>query len=225
VLVVSPSQIALFLKCRRKWAAKYIFRLPDPPGPALTFGIEFHSAAEAYLNEWVLPKAVSRKHAKMVEDGAPHIPEPGTCATETTYAGILAPGLMYQCRLDFEEGVDVGDHKTTSGSQAFPPLTPETLVKDVQANMCAYAKYDRGAREVFAKWVYYHKKKRLSWPVRVEMPRAKVLDFMGRIVVPAAKEILALRANPPSDMNAVPENINACGGVGSWCNYSDECKR
>lgn len=198
--------------------------MPNPKGPAFTYGIAFHEAAEQYLLTGRMPDDTDPVHATMLRDGAVHLPLAGTVPVESLYSGILAPGLMYQCRLDFEYNPDgVGDHKTTSGEKW--AMTEDELFNDVQAIMCAHAKYDRGADLVTARWVYYNKKrKHHTWPVRVTLPREHVQHQMETVVIPAAEEILALRGAPKCGMNEVTSDPDSCDHVGKFCNFVGQCR-
>lgn len=230
MLVLSPSQIKCYLQCKRKWFAKYVMQMPDPKGPAFTEGIAFHAAAEQYLLEGRIPPDTDLRHATMLRDGMPYLPMATTVPVETLYADILCPGVMVQCRLDYEFYDDaglngIGDHKTFGSPKS--TMTAEQLHVDVQANICANAKQLRGSHDVPATWIYYNKKKKHHvYPVRTVLTRASVGKVMREVVVPVAKEILALRTSPPDDMNKVESNPDdpLCDHTGFLCNFSHKCR-
>lgn len=52
----SISEVTTLLQCSQRWYYKYRLRLPDPPGPAAQWGIDFHAAVEARYKGQPLPE-------------------------------------------------------------------------------------------------------------------------------------------------------------------------
>lgn len=233
MIVLSPSQIKCYLQCPRKWYAKYVLKMPDPKGKAFTEGIAFHTAAEAYLLSGEIPPETDVKYATMLRDGMDKLPMATTVPVESVYVDHLVDNILIQCRLDYEFYVDrtdvtdgVGDHKTF-GKKIYT-MSPEELKDDVQANICANARQKRGAGDVSATWMYYNKvKKHEVFPVRATLTRESVAKVMNEVVIPAAKEIYALRAAPIGDMNVMADSNpddSFCNHTGWLCNFSHKCR-
>jgi hypothetical protein len=52
---LSPSQVATFRLCQRKWGFRYIEKIPDPPKAGQAFGKEGHARVEVWLRDGVAP--------------------------------------------------------------------------------------------------------------------------------------------------------------------------
>lgn len=77
VIYISPSQVATFRDCPRKWAYRYIDKIKSPPKPEQQFGIEGHERNEKYLGperEWVGEDDVGKTCQQGIKKG--YLPTP-----------------------------------------------------------------------------------------------------------------------------------------------------
>jgi putative RecB family exonuclease len=73
---LSPSSMATFTSCPRRWRFRYVERLPDPPGLAALAGTLVHRVLERLLAEPAEGRTVERARALAGEEWVDHALQP-----------------------------------------------------------------------------------------------------------------------------------------------------
>ncbi len=209
----SPSALALYDMCPRRWAYKAIARLPEPPRAASDLGTNTHNVIDKYSNRESLagadPKAVlcAQGALKIVQNDI----EKGYQAKVEDSIEFDFEGNTFIGRIDrvtFEPSVTVvRDWKTCKTFNY--SLKPEELAENEQSVVYSWAQYERGATFVKNEWVYLSTgtpgKTHL---VQCDQPKE---DNRRRLVVlnNRADEMKKMKASvAPGDF---PANFGACG--------------
>lgn len=223
---LSPSQIATFRLCARKWAFSRI--LPGRSNKYAELGTAVHTALEAWLiNGTALD--LNTEVGKIAASGMQHLPPPGQCSIESafkfettaaTYTGRRDMRFVEETakRLTYREVI--GDHKTTSDLKW--AKTPAELATDPQGVIYAMSVFieEPRAKETELRWVYYttrapYKSRRVSLVVTYDetIERMKSID---------ATAIEMAQYGEKPDPKSVPTTPTACEAFGG-CPYQVEC--
>lgn len=244
---ISASQIKAKRKCYRRYAFRYLERLPDPAGPAAQHGSEMHRQLEHWLLYGKMPIHVDALAAMR------EAPRPLSALAETKvtwqhdgemwgYQAIIdvAAGLLSKARFEtspfFEPGqpVLVLDYKFTSNLKYALAehggllVDPNTLEPDPQSTMYADHYFQRGFDDVHGKWIYTEtkhaagKRPRVR-PVWVHFSRDAVAEAMCGVRADAADLYQLYRIRPKA--NDVPFDKAACYAFGQPCPYLSRCSR
>jgi hypothetical protein len=114
---VSPSQIATWTECQRKWAWRHIAKVVLPPHKSAALGTETHAQLEEYLKTGKTPDFT--KVSGYLADSALHLlPPPMTQGLEIEkhFSFMSATGVTYHGYMDVS-GPD---------SSVFPDMKPRT---------------------------------------------------------------------------------------------------
>lgn len=235
LLLLSPSQIATWEDCERKWGWRHLDGIPAPQNASAALGSEVHDQQLApYLLEGRAPD-FSRPSGYIAASGLHWLPKPKTPGMEVEKHFILRlPNEPFAIQGYKDFTVDdsikipglpggvpgVGDHKTTSNLKWMK--TKEDLSTDVQAIVYASdALVATGTQAVDLAWVYYQTRgAHRSDRVHVRLTREHTFSELGRIVV-TARHISATRKSKPRALDLVP-NTDACEKYGG-CPYRDRC--
>lgn len=240
---VSPSQIKVVRRCERKWAFKYIDRLPEPTTAKQQFGTDGHSHLEEWIKKGVAPPnnetgqaakqlirqdfipapspQLARWVEKKVEIPVPHIhPE----AQIRGYSDLIVPPALL-------EPVIVADYKFTSSLRW--ALTPKKAEKDPQALI--YGRYGMdvfGTDEAVARFLYAVASNPRTGPRRPAGARKVEVRFKRHEepfesgwagIERDVKRIVVARLNWKSANDDARPNPAACGDFGG-CPFADRCK-
>lgn len=226
-MIHSTKEISMARNCLRQWAAKYLHRLPDPKHPNAQDGIDMHELLRAMCAQG--PTANAQPESKIGRWARALYPltPPGVlCELEQQFTIF---GRTASFRIDFTlPGFDgFGDWKSCAGPKW--ALTPETLVKDLQANLEAYGFCTVFNRtEVPIRWLYVDKKTDRAWHVDAHLTKAGTEAYLEENALPWMKLIEKMRAlhatgqTPP--VQAVPHDPIACDGVGRMCAFLGACQ-
>ena len=208
-VVLSASQLDLFgNQCERKWAFKYIAKLPTPQHPSAKLGSDVHTVLEYWLKHAVPPPIndpfygrAARIAARMI----PHLPAPGTGQVENRNIHLRSRwGHVYVVIIDwigiFQGWPTIIDHKTTGDFQY--AKTQTSLHWDVQAQLYALAGFlGFGVDELLLFWDYACTKGRdaETKPVKTRVSLPVVLEKFEQVIEPTAAQMIAHRraATPP----------------------------
>ncbi|TXH10113.1 MAG: hypothetical protein E6R03_15810 [Hyphomicrobiaceae bacterium] len=236
----SPSQIATFNECARKWFFGTVLRKPRAQHPSAAKGEKVHLILEGYLKTGIVvaPETLDGAElAAITESGIHHLPNPAhfNISTEPNWSferqtkgelALIVPTIVYNGRKDFTydaaDGIwTVGDHKTTSNLRY--ALTKEALATDPQGILyAAEALRSTGRDKVRLTWIYYQTKRpyksRLVEVVldeaHVEAELTKLDEIVGRKMLPLLDKDLR-----PED---VEPNLASCDKYGG-CPYREIC--
>lgn len=228
---ISPSQYDTYKLCKRKWAAKYIAKLPDRPGKAALLGTEIHAELEAYYRDGRPPK----KHVRLVSSMLKLLALPRSEYLEPEHEmrmDILAgrddrlPVAMvgYIDLLNRDPNAPmVIDYKTTSDARW--AKTKEDLEGGDSQAVCyqTYAMCELNMVQTDLRWVYGQTKgRRAPWMVQACVPDDVRLEVMSKIQ-DAATDIREMKIAKP-DLDDVEPNIgDACNAFGG-CPYREQCE-
>ena len=227
----SPSQISLWTECQRKYAFKYIAKLPSPSSAAAELGTAVHAQLEKYFLGGELDFSIPDRSGDIAAKGLKHLPDQDTpgLITEASFR-FKSPktGLWYQGRVDLtvpprtlpRVGIPtVIDFKTT-GNMRYAK-TPEVLATDIQATLYAVDAIQKyNAPAVALKWVYIPTKTGASKPVTYEMSReAAKVNF--EVIEEITKELDAVRI-AGTDPNTLPPSLHTCDAYGG-CPFKKNC--
>jgi hypothetical protein len=235
---LSPSQIATFRLCQRKWGFRYIEKLPDPPKAGQAFGKEGHSRVELWLRDGVAPGTddLGVLIQKAIKPG--FLPTPSkSLLIEKRGGGFIldtAIGVHFVGFIDcvVPPGVEIAepivvDHKFRKSLRYAE--SPGELVVDPQASIYSRVvalrfKLDR----VVNRWIYYAASgdDRPRKPIgvsKVEILRtARELELGWREVLKDA--VRMKRAHDEGaramDLEVGPGGCEAFGG----CPYRERCQ-
>lgn len=237
----SPSQIATFNECNRKWFFQSVLRVPRNQHPSAAKGEKVHKILEGYLETGILtaPETFEGPELSAIaESGLVHLPKPAhfKISTEPNWSferqtkgelALTVPTILYNGRKDFTydaaDGIwTVGDHKTTSNLKY--ALTQEQLSTDPQGILyAADALQSTGRERVRLNWIYYLTKRPYKSKLvevildeaHVESELVKLDEIVGRKMLPLV---------PQKDLSAseVEPNLGSCDKYGG-CPYREIC--
>ena len=242
----SPSQVATFTDCPRKWGFAKIDRLPTPQHRSATFGEALHEIAERYLRGggiWYHPgpnpskaaqiigPAEYHRAAELVAVGAPLLPAPASegLSVEHAFDGVRLSDAPHGWtgRIDWMLRPDVGhlvigDHKSTSQIDAWAKTESE-LHTDIQSNV--YARWGFLAfpdvESVDLQWTYYQTRgAKRAHPVHVTLTRAEVENRFSEIDR-IALDMTAARSAVSAAID-LPPNPETCDKYGG-CPFTSRC--
>lgn len=235
----SASQVDKWEECPRRWAWRYVTKIPQEDNPKARLGSRGHEIAEDWLRDGIPPdpeemftytfrgKEVVRHPGRMVLSGIHHLPAPRT------------PGMELESHITWETGachwqgyVDVllreprvQDHKFTGDLKW--AKTPEELQDNVQALLYAsWASEFFGVPEVPVEFVYYETQPRRSGNHRTRKVTAlirprdheerydKIEESAGLMA-----EVKRLKIHPLT----LPPNPASCQNYGG-CEHRDRCR-
>ena len=236
MFVISPSQIDNFLRCKRKWEYEKISSVPTIDRPWFQFGHEIHKALEDHTRGKPQEQELQGQQRIIFEAALESglLPPQGT-PVEVTRAGILTRYVMLQARADWvwehPNGYTLlGDYKTTSDEKS--EWYYSTLQENTQAITNAWLLYRSGAKEVRARWIYCHKKRKKRKVVWMHeaadelLTRETVDQYMGDVVIPVAESITAHRFSAARGRRVrLPMSLRVCE---DWtntisCDYCERC--
>lgn len=235
LLRLSPSAVACYRVCRRKYAFEYNEGFRPPSSPKQEFGLEVHRQLEGWLKEARVPddSPAGRTAKQGIERG--YLPVPGP---------TLLVERKFTLPVDVEQELEVGgfidcvepgevplliDHKTTTSMQW--AKTPDDLMADPQAliyGMWAMLRFR--APVVRARWVYYAatnpkegaRKPAGCAPVEVllSMDRPEIRAGIRRLLVDLGAMMTIRRGGQPG--LTFPPSPESCGAFGG-CPHLDRC--
>jgi len=127
---------------------------------------------------------------------------------DLTSAPLGAPALNY-----------LVDFKSTSNRR----YALKTILHDVQANIYAAGLMHHGATAVLARWIYVSKKDYSSWPVEAVFHKARTEAWIHENVDATIELIHTIREAGNITALDLPGDIEACGGVGRFCDHEARC--
>ncbi len=224
---VSPSQLATFIECPRKWGWEKLENLRGVQKPTAALGERVHKILEAWLTSATPPNRdetfiIDEKiyyPGVIAESGIHLLPPPGSGFVESWFAWRIFNG-----RIDFAwkgpECPAVLDHKTTSNLGY--AKTSKDLETDPQAIIYASAALEEtSAHAVDLFWVYYKTTK----PYKAERVHLRVTrEYAEAALRPLAEmgeQMLAYRRSGARAKD-LPPNANACGNYGG-CDFIKQC--
>lgn len=215
---LSPSEISTYELCPRKWAWKYVAKLPTPPNRYAEFGIAFHKHNELWLRERKIPEGYASEASLAV---IPLLPPPQTAGLRIEeHFEFEAVGHTWHGYKDLEHNAHIYDYKSTS--DLCWAKTPEQLEQDPQATQYAWDTMLRdGVDAVAVTWLYVTRDKR---PKRLPVHHVLRLDVIApRLAQSAATadEIRLMRATVSEPLE-VPYNATACDAFGG-CPFKAKC--
>lgn len=240
----SPSQVATYTDCPRKWFYSSVLRYPRAPSPSAELGTRVHALREAWLRDGTMPQG-DGVEASLARTGLEHLPMPGTCssieepfALDTQYGtvrGLKDFFLVDQGAVGYAprerdwypvDGIPlVGDHKTSAGERW--AKTAEDLVGgDPQAVIYAREALEHApeAPAVDLLWSYMIKGSRpKAHPVRARMGRDAILSKFDN-VLDTAKKMLSIFDDHALEAEDVEPKLSACDAYGG-CPFRDFCPR
>jgi hypothetical protein len=231
--------------CPRRGAYRYLYRRPDPAGPAAQHGSAMHEQLEAYVRHGKVP---THKHALAAMREAPR---PLTALPESTIRWQLSrPEVSYMGIMDFSaallsradmrtspffspgDTIVVGDYKFVAQLKyalvEYEGLLvdPDTLDADIQSTMYAskYLLYD-GFDDVWGKWIYVPTKtvKAKAHPVWVHFRKDRVAETMCE-VEDHARQVHGLFQIRPK-ISDIPYNTGFCYAFNQACPHVYDCPR
>jgi hypothetical protein len=235
-IVLSPSQIEKYDRCKRRWALEYIGGIRAPPHPSAKLGLAVHAILEAWLGAGVPPDATTRA-GKIAARMIRNLPPPGTGAVERSFFFKTRNGIVYQGFIDwsgvfFDWPTNV-DHKTTGNLDpsrgAVYAKSEVDLHNDVQALTYTVAGcMGFGVDEMQLLWNYGSTKDKEpeTRPVRTKLRLPVVIEKFERVLDPLGAEIVEQRTLAADPMS-FPPNPAACSDHGGCphphiCNLSAE---
>jgi len=233
---ISPSQIATFTDCARKWYFGSVVKVPRVTHPSAEKGERIHTILEGYLGTGILvapPTLDGAELAAIAESGICHLPDPAHFKIDLESAWSFTretPGgpVLYNGRKDLEydaaDGIwTVGDHKTTSNLRY--ALTKEQLKTDPQGILYgAQALQARNRDKVRLTWIYYQTKRPYkSRLVEVVLDEAHVEAEMVKLDEIVGRKMLPLVGRKDLHQTEVEPNLQSCDKYGG-CPYREICE-
>lgn len=238
--------------CPRSWGFRYLDKLePEFLGPPLVDGIKLHACTASLIETGKMPEPRCLQPGVVLsaEDVSPeghfgrlsrasiiHVPvrEYGKWTVEyvgsfkyTTAHGVevtidLRPDLCSELDAEGQHAPTMAylvDFKSTSNKR----YALKSLADDVQANVYAHGLMQRGATCVLARWIYVDKKTYASWHIDHMFHREPVIDFLKNNVDATIELIYTIREQGGLGALDLPADIEACGGVGRFCDHAARC--
>jgi hypothetical protein len=222
-IIISPSQLASFDQCQRKWAWEKIAGFRSPPTASQILGVRVHAVFEAWLKHGVPPNRKTLE-GRIALRGLPQLPPPGAGSVEeqfylTTRSGLHYTGIADWIGWHHALGAVVIDHKTTSAMKWVK--TREELEYDVQALLYAtFACIAMQTDYVTLRWNYVQTNAKDSRLVEVSLSLRQIIERFP-IVEARAAEMTAHRKNRTHPLRVLPNPL-ACGNFGG-CPHQDRC--
>lgn len=234
--------------CPRAWGFSYLDQLkPDWLAPQLVAGIKFHRCVGSLVvfgrmpepgvlqpGVELTPKDVEPEghFGRMARAALICIPvrEYGTWVSEhvgsfqwTTTNGVectidLRPDLASAPIADPTMNYLV-DFKSTSNKR----YALRSLLNDVQANTYSAGLITLGAASVLARWIYVDKNTYASWPVEAVFHPERTLAWVHENVDATIELIHTICNQGGLRALDLPADIEACGGVGRFCDHAERC--
>lgn len=229
-VILSPSQIEKYDRCKRRWAIEYIGGMRPPPHPSAQLGTDVHTVLENWLRD-ATPPNTNTKAGKIASRMISNLPPPGTGEVERQFYLTTRNGLLYTGKIDwsgiFHGAPTAVDHKTT-GNLAYAK-TEAQLHSDLQAITYTLAGcLGFGTGEMQLLWNYATTKGRDPEvrAVRTKISLPVVEAKFESVVEPIAAEITAARKQGADPMS-FPPNPAACEDFGgcphrSTCNLTEQ---
>lgn len=221
---ISPSQIATYRDCPRKWAWDKLDGIRSPPNASAALGSAVHAHLEQWLEQGIEPD--DSRAGTIARRALAHLPPPGSGKVETRFVlpiddDLELIGTVDLIHLASDGTVIVHDHKTTS-SLAYRKRS-EDLAQDAQAIIyAAYAAHALDARKVSTQWLYIETKHDGA-KVKLEA-REWTLDEIGtalETIIAEARNLVQLRKSGLKALDIEPD-VNACEKYGG-CFYRPNC--
>ena len=225
-VVLSPSQIEKYDRCKRLWALEYIGGIKPTPHPSAQLGTDVHTILEAWLM-YGKPPDIRTKAGKIAAKMIVNLPLPGTGITERQFWLITRNGLSYTGKIDwsgiFYDWPTVVDHKTTSNlnyAKSAEQLHSDTQGLTYTIAGCMGFEVD----EVQLLWNYGTTKDKepIIVPSRTKVRLQLAVEKFENVVDPLAAEIVAARQSRRDPMS-FPPTPSACGDFGG-CPHQHICK-
>lgn len=231
MIKISPSQIATWNTCPRKWGWDKLEGVPSPTSPQAEFGTGVHSLAEAWFRDLALPLGEERE-AKVARALIQKYPAPQgmyNMYTERyfTFEHPSVEGVVFHGYIDLEfrcyafpGEVVVSDHKTT-GDLVWAKTSAD-LLEDPQSIIYANSVYLRPEHDglVRCRWTYVqttgHHTTRVA---EVLWQRDEAAEAFEKHIVPVARLIRAAHGMRALDL---PPDVSACDRFGG-CPYRENC--
>lgn len=221
-LIVSPSQLDFYRDCKRKWAWRYIAKIPTAPNQWAALGSAVHRVLEDWLRDGTPPDRNTEIGA-IALSGIKHLPDPGTVKVEGRFLWELPEEPFdVQGVIDWVQITEAlfGDHKTTGDFKW--AKTSEDLRSDLQSTIyAAYLIETHNLDAITGRWVYYRTKgRRASKKVEWQITRAELQEPLENMRT-MAREMAKLKAERP-DPRSLEFNAEACDHYGG-CAFRDNC--
>lgn len=210
---VSPTQVADWRLCVRKFLWKYVVGLRPPAGPGAELGNEYHALLEhILLGHTIIVKGARREVFDRLSPALEHFPAAYRCQTEEKVRFTFR-GVEWQGKIDaFADGV-VYDLKTTKDTKWIK--TPTELATDPQAIIYSWAKGTRRVKFVYVLTQGAYRVRPVETDVVGPGPVWDLLAEDGQHILDAvAKAYHPLAVEP-----GPPEACQAFGG----CPFRDKC--
>lgn len=216
----SPSSLAQYKLCPRRWALRKLAKLPEKEKRGTSLGSEGHLALERYGKRESLA-GISPEAIRVVQPGLKMLQkehEQGLeCMSEYEFE-FSFEGNDYSGKIDhivlFSDRVLVRDWKTLKDFGY--ALNEAELLDDEQGTVYAMAAYAEGAERVTDQWVYLCTQKPDIRIVQVEQQKERVVRRLT-VINEQANEMKKLSTElAPGEFSA---NIGACHSYGQLCSY------
>ncbi len=224
---VSPSQLATYIDCPRKWGWEKLEGLRGAQHPSAALGTRVHEVLEAWLTKATPPdleevfSVGDKVHypGRIAQEGLHHLPPPGSVFVESSFHWDIFAGRI-DAAWQGAEGPAVLDHKTTSNLGY--AKTTEDLKTDPQAIIYASAALaEVAAPHVDMFWIYY----KTSKPYRSERVHLRVTrEYAAEALRPLrelGQQLLELRRSGARALDLPPEP-KSCGRFGG-CAFVSKC--
>lgn len=213
---VSPSQIATWRNCQRKWA--YSRTRPRTANKYAEFGTEVHRQREQWLTSGT-PPDTNTPEGRCAMAGLELLPMPGTCLVEEhidfNYLDVDYKG--FADAIDPATGT-VHDHKTC-GSFDYC-LTEDGLRDDPQRIIYSFwAANVLEQSHVTATWHYLRRNPPECRPVSITQDLQSIEAAFINLHERYSLSIVEAADKPPEEL---PRNLSHCGAYGG-CPYAEEC--
>lgn len=221
----SPSQLATWKLCKRKWFYAKVLKLPEPVHPSAALGTECHAALEA----WIEQREYTPQDDRVPDIIAPALRTPfmqelrekgkNEVEIKTQIGGLDLSGRI-DCHW-FEDGTCyIVDHKTTSASkwakdeyEAFSD--PQTVVYSKWA-------FDQGAKRVVFTYHYIVTRPPYTAPVYVTVEHTP--ESLEPFIQAAAELLAEMDATRHLTEHEVERTLEACHAFGG-CTFKAYCEK
>lgn len=238
-VLVSASQISLFIDCERKWAFRYLDKIETPPHPSAELGKQVDDEQlQPYLRDgrpldYTLKFQGERRSADIAAAGLHLLPKTNIQEIQKHITFDTPDGTFgYQGYIDLwlpqgglpgssDDGTPcITDFKTT-GNLRYRKSAAQLAI-DIQANVYArwsFATSHLGVLDLG--WIYFHTKK----PYRAETTHLRMLRAENterfEAIDEVAHRLVSIRKASPKAEELKP-SVHACGSFGG-CPYQHLC--
>jgi len=240
---ISPTQIATFKGCHRKWAYRYIDGIKPPPKPTQEFGIEGHKRNELYLRkgqhvgdddvgkvcqQGIKPGYMPTPAPDLLIESKLTIPILGGAATMIGYIDCILPPRQAGSTVTVPVAHDWKFTKDLRWA-----MTPAELAEDSQAAVYTrWLQLKYKVQKVVARWVYFcgriNAKSEDGRPRTPRGVKKSELTFTAAEIeanwqreIEVAKQIVETKAKFAKAAD-VPPNETHCDAYGG-CDYREMC--